>query len=129
MQLENLRLVKLTSSETVIAEVQSETNTTLVVLHPLKAFIVPGRSPSSFNLAMMRWEVLHDFNEPMVFNKYAIVAMGEVSAETREAYVESIKKYNDITAKDSTDNEADEQFQKDIERILMSLDTKGKVIH
>lgn len=129
MEIDNLRLVRLASSETVVAEVQSETNTTLVVLHPLKAMVIPGRSPSSFNLAMMRWEILHDFNEPMVFNKYAIVAMGEVSNETKEAYVESMKKYNEIMMKESSSSDEDDQFQKDIEKILLSLDTKGKVIH
>jgi hypothetical protein len=132
MQLENLRLIKLSSSETVIAEVQSETNTTLIVIHPLRALVIPSKtSSSSLNLAMMKWEMFHDFEEPMVLNKYAVLAIGKVNDEIRTAYIDAMHRYHEIIKLDQStelDN-TDDDLEKELEMILKSLDTKGRVLH
>ena len=95
METDNLRMIKLSSSETVVGKVTSETNTTLIIFQPLKAVIMPSRSNSGFSLGMMRWEMLFEFEQPVVINKYAIIAIGEATDDIRTAYFEAIKKYNE----------------------------------
>ena len=96
METDNLRMIKLSSSETVVGKVTSETNTTLIIFQPLKAVIMPSRSNSGFSLGMMRWEMLFEFEQPVVINKYAIIAIGEATDDIRTAYFEAIKKYNEM---------------------------------
>lgn len=124
METDNLRMIKLSSSETVVGKVTSETNTTLIIFQPLKAVIMPSRSNSGFSLAMMRWEMFFEFEQPVVINKYAIIAIGEATDDIRTAYFESIKKYNEMSKQ-----EDDHSLEKDLETILNALDTRGKVIH
>jgi len=128
METDNLiKIIKLSSSETVVGKITSETDTTITVFQPLRTVIVPSKLNSGFNLAMMRWEMFFEFEHPVEFNKYAIIAIGKVNSDIKTAYIEAIKKYNEVSKHEEED--VDNPAEKDLEMILSALDIKGKVIH
>ena len=93
MLLENVRLVKLTTSEDILGEVVEESNSTVVLNFPLKVVPMPGRGESGFSIGMMKWDLFLDYDSPIHFNKFTIVSMGPVGQDVRVSYYEAYQKY------------------------------------
>lgn len=129
MNLDNIRLLKLTNSDNIVGEVLSEHTTTIVIKRPLKAMIIPRRGSEGFNLAMLRWDMLIDFDEPVSFNKFALVSISFLTEDIKEAYADAIKKYDKVMNQSQTD-EDNKQLEEDLDKLisLMSMGS-NKSIH
>ena len=93
MLLENVRLIKLTTSDDLLAEVIEESSSTIVVNFPLKIVPMPSRGGNGFSIGMMKWDVFLDYDSPMHLNKFTVVAMGPVGQDVRVSYYEAYQKY------------------------------------
>jgi hypothetical protein len=118
---DNLRILKLNTSETVVVKILNETTSGLVSKHPLRAVILPAKE-GGMSLAMMRWEIVFDFDDEVVFNKMSVVAIAQPSKEISQAYLDAIAKYKEPVEKD------DEEIMKDLAD-LMKLSRKDKILH
>lgn len=104
MLLENVRLIKLTTSDDLLAEVIEESSSTIVVNFPLKIVPMPSRGGDGFSIGMMKWDVFLDYDSPMHLNKFTVVAMGPVGPDVKTSYFQAFQKYNSLKASREDDS-------------------------
>ena len=128
MKDDSIRLLKLVTNESIVCEIISEHPSFFLIKRPLKVLVIPRKDDEGFNLAILRWDLLLDFDEPVSLNKFSLISISILTEEIKLAYTDAIKKYDTIMS----DNESEEhdKLEKEVDQFmnLMSL-RSNKNIH
>lgn len=98
------KVLKLLTGETIISSISQETKTYIDVEKPIKIIIAPT-GKDSFNVMLVKWDPIVDFNLPVRIFKQSIVSVAEPSQDFRDSYMEIYNKYD---VKESKSEERDE---------------------
>jgi hypothetical protein len=106
------KVLKLSTGETIIGSIVEETKIYVDVEKPIKVVVAPiGKD--SFNVMLIKWDPMTDFNLPSRIFKTSIVSVGEPTHDFRESYMEIYNKYDSkedeiVSERDEVDDLSDE---------------------
>lgn len=86
------KLLKLTTGETIIAVVVSETSSYVEIHRAIKILMTP-KGTDSYAILMVKWDAAMDFEEPVKVFKTSIVSVAEPEAQFKKSYMEVFEEY------------------------------------
>jgi hypothetical protein len=86
------KLIKLTTGETIIAMVVSETSSYVEIHRAIKILMTP-KGTDSYAILMVKWDAAMDFEEPVKVFKTSIVSVAEPEAQFKKSYMEVFEEY------------------------------------
>lgn len=89
----NCKLIKLSTGESIIAYILSETSLYVEVYRAIKILMTP-RSENSYAILMVKWDVAMDFKLPVKVFKTAIVSVGELDSQFEKSYLDLYEEYD-----------------------------------
>jgi hypothetical protein len=118
------KVLKLNTGETILGNITEEARSYIDVHRPMKVSIIPNRS-GSLSVALMRWEPISDFENPVRIFKYAIVAVSEPSIEFKDNYAEI---YNQYENKEFFEEKAEQPKEDDTSENLTKIEEMLKAM-
>jgi len=118
------KVLKLNTGETILGNITEEARSYIDVHRPMKVSIIPNRS-GSLSVALMRWEPISDFENPVRIFKYAIVAVSEPSVEFKDNYAEI---YNQYENKEFFEEKAEQPKEDDTSENLTKIEEMLKAM-
>jgi hypothetical protein len=86
------KLIKLTTGETIIAMVVSETSSYVEIHRAIKILMTP-KGTDSYAILMVKWDAAMDFEKPVKVFKTSIVSVAEPEAQFKKSYMEVFEEY------------------------------------
>ncbi|NBQ93355.1 hypothetical protein EB118_23480 [bacterium] len=119
---DNIRLLKLSSSDDILGEVIEETTSTVVINFPLKIVPMPAKNDIGMSMGMMRWDFFMDYDSPIHFNKFTIMAMSPVTDDVKASYCQAFQKY--MMMKNMKENDLGDNLDEDIQANDLNLSNR-----
>lgn len=118
------KVLKLSTGETIIGSVETESVTYVDVLRPIKILIAP-HGEETFNVVMVKWDPTVDFNLPIRVFKTSIVSVAEPGHQFKKSYLEI---YDEYENKNKVENEKEEldfdtvdDLSKELEKLVSMM--------
>jgi len=85
------KIVKLSNGDTVIGSITEETKVYIEIHRPMRVVVTPKTMngvANVFQLSMMKWDPLMNYNIPARVFKHSIVSVSEPTLDVGDSYVE-----------------------------------------
>jgi len=112
------KVLKLSTGETLIASIETEASTYIDVVRPIKILIAPY-GEDTFNVVMVKWDPILDFNLPIRVFKTSIVSVAEPKYQFKKSYLEI---YDEYENKNKVENEKEELDFDTVDDLSKELD-------
>lgn len=125
------KVLKLSNGDTIIGNITEESRSYIDVHRPVK-ILVQVKGETTFGIALVKWEMVSDFEYPARVFKHSIVSVTEPTEEFKENYLEIYHQYEkEEKTSETTKLEEDKEFGENITRIedylrqMMGSNTKN----
>jgi len=114
------KVLKLTTGETLIASIETE-STTYVDLHrPIKILIAP-RGTDSFSVMMIKWDSSMNFALPVRVFKSSIVSVAEPDQQFKESYMDIFNEYENRNAENELKFDTVDDLSNELEKLVSMM--------
>lgn len=126
---DRLMIVKLANGETVIGNVQKETQGYIEIILPFKlATFINQRG--NINLTIIKWDITIDFDYPVRVFKSTIVACGKPNDQIIKTYKELVEGGFDTNMQESEETSTESDLETLEEKILqLMIQSKNQKLH
>jgi len=117
------KILKLSTGETIIASIETESATYVDILRPIKIILVP-QGKESFNVLMVKWDPSINFELPVRVFKTSIVSVSEPEISFKESYADIFNDYENEDVEDELqfdDIKNVDDLSKELEKIVSMM--------
>ena len=117
------KILKLSTGETIIASIETESATYVDILRPIKIILVP-HGKESFNVLMVKWDLSINFELPVRVFKTSIVSVSEPEISFKESYADIFNDYENEDVEDELqfdDIKDVDDLSKELEKIVSMM--------